>query len=59
MYGLIDAGDSVCDLLCVSGEFLAEGEGCGVHEMGPADFDDVVEGLGFLGESVAEFCKRG
>ena len=39
----------------VAGEFLPEGDRRGVLEMGPANFDDAGEGLGFGVENVAQF----
>ena len=46
--GFMGAFDGFEGLGIVAGEFLAEGEGGGVHEVGSADFDDIHPRLGFL-----------
>lgn len=45
--GAVEAFLSVVELGGEAGEFLAEADGCGVLEVGAADFDDFVPGLGF------------
>ena len=45
--GAVDTGDAVVELGDVAGEFLAEGEGGGVLEVGAPDLDDLRELLAF------------
>ena len=47
--------DSVSDLLCVTSEFLAESERCGILGVGSSDFDDILE----LGRFLFEGCEEG
>lgn len=46
--GRLDAHDAAGELGDVGGEFLAEGQGGGVLEVGATDFDDVLEFLRFF-----------
>ena len=55
---VFDGLDAVIDLGDVAGDFLAEGQGHGVHEVGAAHFDDVAECLGFFGQAVAQELLR-
>ena len=57
--GGFDALDAEGELGDVAGEFLAEGQRCGVLEMGAPDFDDGGELLSFLVEGVAEGGEGG
>ena len=46
--GGLYALDPAVELRDVAGEFLAEGKGGGILEVGTANLDDVVEVLGFF-----------
>lgn len=57
--GLAEAFEILVKLHDVAGEFLAEGERNGVHQVSATDFDDVVELDGFGMERLAELCDSG
>src|SRR5258708_33713022 len=49
--------DAVLDLAGVTAEFLPEPDGRGVLQMGPADLEDVAEGLGLVAQRGVEFVE--
>ena len=57
--GLLDPLEVGVELGHVAGELLAQREGDGVHQVGPADLGDPGEGLGLGGERVAQAPHRG
>ena len=56
--GLFNALNISLELLDVGGELLAEGEGRGVHQVSPADLDDVCELVSLCGQRADEALER-
>src|SRR3546814_3524612 len=57
--GGLQSFDAVGDLGGIAGEFLSEGERRRVHQMGAADLDDLLEGLGLGIEGGVQVTEGG
>ncbi len=55
----LDVIDALVEEFHPAGDLLTEGQRSRVHQVRPADLDDVLEGFGLSGQSVAERLDRG
>ena len=57
--GVLNAGNSLANLCLIAGKLLAEGHGYGVHQVGAAGLDEILERDRLRAERVSEMGQRG